>query len=107
MGYRNGIKRQNGRNDNIMLDERPMPSRAPLVWQTDKSFQSGRIVLVLQSATLDNGSKRYSFRIGKASSGQPDKPFPFMDPRDVGCVREVLDAMDAHLQAAKSSDLVA
>jgi len=73
------------------------PARTPLVWRTEKTWQVGRIVLVLQCADLDTGIKRRSFRIGKESQEQPDKPFPFVDPRDSGAVRELLTKMEEYL----------
>lgn len=71
--------------------------RAPLVWQAEKSFTRNRLSLVLQSANLDNGGVRRSFRIGKTSQEQPDKPFPFIDSRDIGDVMELLQDLEAYL----------
>lgn len=84
---------------------REQSPRPPLQWKTEKSFESGRIQLVLQSAELDRGGKRWSFRIGKASQEQPDKPFPFMDPRDSVAVRDVLAEMEAYLLETRDSGL--
>ena len=94
MGYQD---RGNGSNGGEMMP------RAPLQWKTEKSFESGRIRLVLQSAELERGGKRWSFRIGKASQEQPDKPFPFMDPRDTNEVRTVMIEMEAYLAEVRSS----
>lgn len=79
--------------------------RGPLQWKTEQMFKNGRIVLVLQSAELDRGGKRWSFRVGKESQDNPDKPFPFMDPRDIMAVREVMAEMEAHLATVRSSGL--
>jgi len=73
--------------------------RPPLQWKTEKFFRKGggRLVLVLQKASLENGGSRLSFRIGKESTAQPDKPFPFMDPRDLREARELMDDLQIYL----------
>jgi len=74
-------------------------AKPPLQWTTEKTFRrgGGRLVLVLQKAMLENGSARLSFRIGKESTEQPDKPFPFMDPRDLREARELMDDLQIYL----------
>jgi hypothetical protein len=105
MGYRGDNGRQHrGHRDGGGEREQREP-RAPLQWRTEQTFQHGRIVLVLQAANLDNGGVRRSFRIGKESQDQPDKPFPFMDPRDIVSVREVLAQMENHLAGDRTSGL--
>lgn len=97
-GQRGGRPQRGNGNE----DQAP---RGPLQWKTERTFQKGRIVLVLQSAELDRGGKRWSFRVGKESQDNPDKPFPFMDPRDMGAVQEVLAEMEAHLATVRASGL--
>jgi hypothetical protein len=83
---------------------RQQPTRTPLQWRTEQTFQSGRIVLVLQVAEMDTGGQRRSFRIGKESREQPDKPFPFMDPRDANDVLTVMRELDAYLRESGTRD---
>lgn len=77
-------------------------SRPPLEWKTEKVFQQDRVVLVLQRGQGEDGYSRRSFRLGRESRDNPDKPFPFLDPRDVGQVRELLNSLDAYLTAGQA-----
>lgn len=95
---RRGGNRQEGGNGG-------RPERAPLEWRTEQTFQCERIVLVLQKADLAEGGQRRSFRLGKESRDNPDKPFPFMDPRDIAQVRVVLSELEDYLTDGNKSGL--
>lgn len=68
--------------------------RKPLQWRDGERFQEGQVVGIVQFAILDNGQRRYSYRIGKESRKDPNRPFPFMDPRDISACREILNAIE-------------
>jgi len=114
MSYRERERGGNDRDRNRPNDNRGnrreggnggRPDRAPLEWRTEQTFQCERIVLVLQRADLEEGGQRRSFRLGKESRDNPDKPFPFMDPRDAAQVRVVLAEMEGYLTDGNKSGL--
>jgi len=85
--------RRQGNRDNGNRKDRP-----PLKWQTAERFQEGNVVGIVQYAELDSGGRRYSYRIGKESRNDPDKPFPFMDPRDIQAHRDVLSQIETWVE---------
>lgn len=76
--------------------------RKPLEWQTAERFTEGHVVGIVQYAILDNGNRRYSYRIGKESRNDPDKPFPFMDPRDIRSHRDVLSQIETWIECDRA-----
>lgn len=89
--------RGNGNRDN-RGDRGNRRDRPPLKWETAERFQEGNVVGIVQYAELENGGRRYSYRIGKESRNDPDKPFPFMDPRDIRSHREVLSQIETWVE---------
>jgi len=72
--------------------------RKPLEWHTAERFEQGNVVGIVQYAVQDNGNRRYSFRVGKESRNDPDKPFPFMDPRDIHSLKQVLSEIETWVE---------
>lgn len=85
-------ERGGGRNGGGAGDE--YQERKPLVWEQETVLNRGKVVCIVQGANLDNGGRRLSFRIGKASQDNPDRPFPHMDIRDIQHVKEIMAELE-------------
>ncbi len=57
--------------------------RPPLNWQVIKVFDHGHVRAVVTRAQLDNGSSRYSFRIGKTDYNDAERVRANVDSRDI------------------------
>jgi len=75
--------------------------RPALVWEEIDRFVSGQVTGVVQSTVLANGNRRYSYRIGRTSRTSPDKPFPFLGPRDIHSQRQVLSEIEICIENAR------
>lgn len=93
-GNERGVGQGNGNNR----------ERKPLEWKTAERFQNGKVVGIVQYAIQDNGNRRYSYRIGKESNNDPDKPFPFMDPRDIRSHRDVLAEIETWVECDRAEN---
>jgi len=76
--------------------------RKPLVWERETVLVRGKVVCIVQSAPLDRGGRRYSFRIGKESAANPDRPFPHMDVRDIQNVKEIIAELESWVDTKRS-----
>ena len=79
MKNRGSDSRNQRRNTNGNGGER----RPPLNWQVIKVFDHGHVRAVVTRAQLDNGSSRYSFRIGKADREDAERVRANIDSRDI------------------------
>jgi hypothetical protein len=77
--------------------------RKPLVWEQETVISRGKVVCIVQSAALDNGGRRFSFRVGKASQDNPDRPFPHMDIRDIQNVKEIIAELEMWVDTKRSA----
>jgi hypothetical protein len=68
--------------------------RKRLQWEPETILTRGQVVCIVQSAALDRGGRRFSFRIGKESRDNPDRPFPHMDVRDIQNVKEIIAELE-------------
>jgi len=89
------VRRQRG--DRSGRDNAPVNGGEPrksLVWEPETILTQGQVVCSVQSAALDRGGRRFSFRIGKESRDNPDRPFPHMDVRDIQNLKEVIAQLE-------------
>lgn len=77
--------------------------RRPLVWERETVLIRGKVVCIVGSAALDSGGRRFSFRIGKESADNPDRPFPHMDIRDIQNVKDILVELETWAGGRRSA----
>ena len=87
---RNQRRNTNGGNGG---DRRP-----PLDWQVVKVIDQGHVRGVITRALLDNGSSRYSFRIGKADRDDAERVRANVDSRDINDFDLVTEAVGNFLE---------
>lgn len=71
--------------------------RKPLEWSTEATFIEGRVIAQIQVAEGQRG-KLYSVRFGRENPKSPERLTPFLEPRDFGALRVVVDKADEFLK---------
>lgn len=99
---RYGAQGQNRRNDNHKSNGGSRPQRPPLEWQVVKVVNQGHVRGVVTRAFLDNGSSRYSFRIGKADREDPERIRTNIDARDLKDAGFVFDEVEEFINGEQN-----
>jgi hypothetical protein len=77
-------------------------TRSPLVWEPLKTFQDGKVVVLIARAETEKGN-RYSFRVGK-SGKEPEKLLAWLGPQDISVARGLLEEADKFLNLMEKAE---
>ncbi|MHC4864666.1 MAG: hypothetical protein ACYTEX_11305 [Planctomycetota bacterium] len=74
-------------------------NRNTLVWKEEEQLKRGSTVGTISSAVKDDGSKIYSWCLGKEGRGPREgQTLKFMDPRDFHNAHDVIDDVDEWIE---------
>ncbi len=77
--------------------------RPPLEWREIKKFQHGFAIGAINSATRSDGTKIYSWSLGKEGR-RDDRVMKFLDVRDIENSHGVLDDVQDYIEDEQAAD---